>query len=107
MTCEFGRRVALALRARAQQHRAHAGRHAHAVGVYIAGDELHRVVDREACRHRAAGAVDVDVDVLVRILHLQVEQLGDDVIRQRIADRLADEDDAILHQPRQQVELDQ
>ena len=53
------------------------------------------------------GRVDVDVDVLLRVLHLQVQHLGDDVVRQRVADGFADEDDPVLHQPAEQVELDQ
>ena len=69
---------ALALGAGGEKHRAHAGGHADAVGVHVAGEELHRVVDREAGGDGAAGAVDVNVDVLLRVLHLEEEELGDD-----------------------------
>ena len=44
-------------------------------------DELHRVVDREPGVDRAARRVDVERDVLVRVLRLEVEQLGDDQVR--------------------------
>ena len=46
------------------------------------------------------GRVDVDVDVLLPVLHLEEEQLGDDRIRHVVIDRRAEEDDAILQQPR-------
>ncbi len=61
-----------------KQHRAHARGHADAVGVHVAREELHRVVDREAGRDRAAGAVDVEMNVLLRVVHLQEQQLRDD-----------------------------
>src|SRR5690606_8718718 len=89
-----------------EEDRTHARGHAHAVGVHVTGDKLHRIINRQSGGDGPAGAVDVNVDVLVGILHLQVEHLGDDVVRERIADLLADEDDAILHQPGEQVELD-
>ena len=96
----IGQGVALALGAGAKQHRAHAGRHAHAVGVHVASDELHGVVDGQPRRHRAAGRVDVNVDVLFRVLHLQEQHLGDDEVRDVIVDGRADEDDAVLEQAR-------
>ena len=43
--------------------------------------ELHRVVDRQAGADDAAGRVDVHVDVLVRVLALQVQELRDDQVR--------------------------
>ena len=55
--------VALALGAGGQEERAHAGALADAVGGDVAGDPLHRVVDRQAGGDAAAGAVDVEVDV--------------------------------------------
>ena len=42
-----GQRVAFALGAAGEQHRAHAGRLADAIGVHVAGHELHRVVNRQ------------------------------------------------------------
>ena len=57
-------REPLAFGAGAQQHRAHARRLADAVGVHVAGEILHRVVNRQAGGDAAAGGVDVDVDVL-------------------------------------------
>ena len=45
------------------------------------------------------GRVDVDVDVLVRVLGLEVQQLGADQVGDRVVDRRAQEDDVLLEQP--------
>src|SRR4029450_362414 len=52
----------------------------------------------------AARRVDVDRDVLVRVLRLQVEELRDDEIRDLIVDRRSEEDDALVEQARVDVE---
>src|SRR5207248_760739 len=44
--------------------------------------------------------IDVDVNVLFRILHLQKQQLGDDEIGNVIIHWRADKNDAVLEQPR-------
>ena len=59
-------RIAFALGAAAQQHRAHAGRLADAIGVHVAGQELHGVVNRQPGGDAAAGRIDVEMDVLLR-----------------------------------------
>jgi len=43
------------------------------------------------------------MDVLVGILRLQKEELGDDQIRPRVVDGRSDEDDPVLEQPREDV----
>ena len=93
-------RVAFALGARRQQHGAHAGRLADAIGVHIASEKLHGVVDGQARRHAAAGRVDVEMNVLLRIRHLQKEQLCDDDIGNRVVHWHAEEDDAVHQQAR-------
>ena len=83
-----------------------AGRQAHAVGRDRAFQELHGVVDRQRRRHRAAGAVDVEVDLLGAVLVLQVQQLLNRDVGQVIGDgrvaaglrRAAQEDDAVFQQ---------
>jgi hypothetical protein len=62
-------------------------------------DVLHRVVDGEQRVDVAAGAVDVDVDVLVGVLRLEVQQLGAHQVGDRVVDRGAQEDDVLLEQP--------
>ena len=70
---------------------------------HVGLDELHRVVDREQPGDLAAGRVDVDRDVLVGVFALEVEQLRDDDVGDHVVDRRAEEDDAVLQQPREDV----
>ena len=67
-------------------------------------DELHRVVDREAGVHAAARGVDVDADVLVRVLGLEVQQLRHDQVRDVLGHGRAEEDDALVQQAGVDVE---
>src|SRR5204862_7022526 len=53
---------------------------------------------------RAARRVDVDRDVFVRVLGLEVQQLGDDQVRDLIVDRGAEKDDSLVQQARINVE---
>ncbi|CAM2154832.1 Prolipoprotein diacylglyceryltransferase [Paraburkholderia tropica] len=96
-------REALALLAGCQQERAHAGREAHAKGRNVRLDELHRVVDRHAGRHRTARAVDVQADVLVRIFAFEKQQLGDHEIGRLVVHFTDQEHHALLQQTRVDV----
>ena len=78
-----GQGAPLALGAGRQQERAHRGGHAHADGVHRRPQVLHGVVDGHAGRDHAARRVDVEVDVLVGVVGLEEEQLGDDDVRRR------------------------
>jgi hypothetical protein len=49
--------------------------------------QLHRAVDRESGVDRAAGRVDVDRDVRVRLLGLEVQELGHDEVCDLLVDR--------------------
>ena len=49
------------------------------------------------------GRVDVEVDVLLRVLGLEEQQLGDDQVGDVVVDRRAEEDDAVLEQARVDV----
>src|SRR5215211_7819463 len=60
---------------------------------------------REPGIDRAARRVDVDRDVLVRVLRLQVQELRDDEVGDLVVDRRAEEDDPLVEQPRVDVEL--
>jgi hypothetical protein len=51
----------------------------------------------------AARAVDVELNVLVRILRLEEQHLGDREVRNPVVDRRPDEDDAVLQEPRENV----
>ena len=96
----IGQRETFAFGSGAKQHRAHARGHAQAIGGHVAREKLHRVVNRQARRDRAARRIDVDVDVLLAVFHLQKEQLRDDQVRDVIVDRRADKNDAVLEQAR-------
>jgi len=53
-------------------------------------------ITRPPRRNTAAGAVDVEVDVLIRILGLEEEELRDHEARADIVDILIEEDDSVL-----------
>ena len=55
--------------------------------LHVGLDEVHRVEDREPGVDRAAGRVDVERDVLLRVDRLQVQQLRDDDVRDLVVDR--------------------
>jgi hypothetical protein len=57
--------------------------------------KLHRIVDRQTRRHTSARRIDVKVDVLLRIGHLQEQQLRDDRVGHHVIDRRAQKHDAI------------
>ena len=93
-------REPLPLRAGAKQNRSHACSHTKAIGRHIAGEKLHRVVNRQPCRYRSARRINVNIDVLLRVLHLQKEQLRDDQVGDVIVHRRPDENNAVLEQSR-------
>jgi hypothetical protein len=61
-------------------------------------DVLHGVVDRETRRNHAARGVDVEGDVLLRVLGLQEQHLRDDEVGDRVVDGLAEKDDVVLEE---------
>src|SRR5258707_4617382 len=58
------------------------------VRVHVAGEELHRVVDGQTGGDRAAPRGDVDIDVPLRVLHLEGEELRDHRVRHVIDDEV-------------------
>ena len=99
----IGQGNALALGAGGQQERAHGCGHAHADGGHIALDVLHGVIDGHAVRHGTAGAVDIQLDVLVRVLCLQIQQLRHHQTGRGGIDLLAQKDDAVIQQAGEDV----
>ncbi len=91
-------REALALGAGRQQDRRRRSGLPEAEGRDVGLDELERVVDGEERRDLPAGGVDVEVDVLVRLLGLQEEHLGADQVCHCVVDRRTEEDDAFAQQ---------
>ena len=90
--------------AAAEQQRTHAHRDPDADRLHVRLDELHRVVDRHAGIDGAAGRVDVEADVLVRIHRLEMEELSDDQVGDVIGDRGPQKHDPLVAKPRVDVE---
>ncbi|CDN42670.1 hypothetical protein BN871_BS_00270 [Paenibacillus sp. P22] len=93
-----GKREALALGSCGQQQGPHAGGHAYADRGNIRLDELHCIINTHAGRDRTAGRVDVQVDILLRIVSRKEEQLGDDGIGDVIVDGAAKKDNPVLEE---------
>src|SRR5262249_20913562 len=89
---------ALAPGARAEQELSHRRRHAHGDGHHVVLDVLHGVVDSHTGRDGAAGAVDVEVNVLVRVGGKE-QQLCSDPVGDVVVHRLTEEDDPLVEQP--------
>ena len=70
-----GKRESLSLRSGGEQKGPHTGCHADADGGNITLYILHGVINSHAVGDRPAGTVDVKLDVLVRVLCLQIEKL--------------------------------
>ena len=98
-----GQRKALALGASGQQEGAHAGCDAGAQRGHIGLDEVHRVEDGQAGAHGAAGAVDVERNVLVGVFAFKEQQLGHDEVGRLVIDRAHQEDHPVLEQARVDV----
>ena len=77
---------------------------AEADGGEVRFDVLHRVVDGEEGVDVASGRVDVETDVPIRVLGLQVQQLGTNQVGDGIVDRRTNENDVLLEQAGLQVE---
>src|SRR5215218_4891516 len=86
-----------------EQDRAGSDRLADAGGRDRRPDELHGVVDREHGGHVTALAVDVEVDLLIRLVRLEVEKLRDQRVRDTRVDRRTEVDDALAEQVRVDV----
>ena len=98
-----GQCKALALCAAGQQERAHGGRHADTDGGDIALDVVHRVMDGHAVGDRAAGTVDIKVDILLRILAFKVQKLCHDNAGGGGVDVLAQHNDTVIEQAGENV----
>ena len=98
-----GQRDPLTLGAGGQQESSHGRSHAHADGRHVALDVLHGIVDGHAVRHGAAGAVDIKLNILIRILGLQIQHLGHYQAGGGGVDLLAQENDPVIQQTGENV----
>ena len=64
---------------------------------------LHRVVDRETGRDHAAGRVDVQHDLFVRVFALEIEHLRDHDVRDVVVDLRPEKHDPVFQEPRKDV----
>ena len=87
-----------------EQHGGHRGALTDADGRHVGLDVLHRVVDGQTARDRAARRVDVEADVLLGIGALEVQELRDDQVGDVVVDLRAEEHDAVVEQTRVDVE---
>src|SRR5205085_10608648 len=94
---------AFALGDTSEQYGAHAGGHTDARRAHLRLDEMHGVVDRQASIDLPTRAVDVHLNVAVRIVLGQVQQLCHDQVRDHIVDGRAQKYDAILQEQRKDV----
>src|SRR2546425_2140056 len=97
-------RESFALRPRHQHHGAEAGCAPDTDCRNGRPDVLHGVVDRQSCGHRATWRVDVDLDLLVRVVSRQVHELGNHEVGDHVVDGTADQDDSVPEQARVDVE---
>src|ERR1700710_635413 len=82
-----------------QQQAAHRGRLPDTYGAHRRPDVLHGVVDRETGGHDAAWAIDIERNILGRVLALQEQQLGADQGAHLVEDLAGQEDDPLLEEP--------
>mmetsp|Transcript_36793 Transcript_36793/g.112584 ORF Transcript_36793/g.112584 Transcript_36793/m.112584 type:complete len:305 (-) Transcript_36793:3385-4299(-) len=90
-----GQREAPALGARAAEERAHAGGQAEVDRRHGALHRLERVVDREAGLHERAGHVEIDANLLARVLEAEVQEDRDQRVRLLLVDEVSHEHDAV------------
>src|SRR5262249_37704988 len=69
--------IPLAGRSAGKEDSTHASGLANADGGHIGLNNLHSVVDSQPSTNRATGAVNVEIDIFIRVFLLQEEQLGD------------------------------
>ena len=90
-----GQREPLALRATGQENGSHARSLTDAVGVHVTGQPLHRVINGQTRGDTTAGGVDVEVDVLLGIGHLEEEELSHDDVGHHVIDGSSQENDPV------------
>lgn len=88
--------IAFALRTSGQKDSRHAGTGSDTDGGDVRTDILHRIIDRKAGGHDAAGAVDVKVDIFGRVFGFQEEKLCNDDIGHMVFNLAVKEYDAVL-----------
>src|SRR5262249_40855601 len=77
----------------------HAGGLAAADGHHVRPHELHGVINGHSGSDRAAGRVDVKLDILFRVFSFQKQELSNDQVGNGVVNGRANEDDVVAQQP--------
>ena len=85
----------LALGTCGKQERTHGGSHTDADGGHVTLNEVHGVINGQTCGNRSAGAVDIKVDILIRVLCFQEQELSYHQGGGCIVDLIGQEDDTV------------
>ena len=89
-------RVALAFRSAREENRAPACRQTDAVRGDGAGEDLHRVVDRERGGHAAARRVNIEINIFTAIDALEIEQFHNQFVGGPAGNFTLQKDDAVV-----------
>ena len=92
--------VAFTFSSAGKQERSHRHGDTDTDGRDVGLDELHGVVHGEPGVDVPSWTIDVEGDVLVRIVGFEMQQLGHDQVRHLIVDRCPQEDNALVEQAR-------
>ena len=88
----------LALGTRREQECTHRSCHTDTDGGNITFDVLHGIIDCHTSGYRTAGAVDIQLDILIRVLAFQIEQLSHYQTGTGIGYFLAQHNDSVIEQ---------
>ena len=91
-----GESESLALGTCGEKESAHGSCHSDADGGYVTLDEVHSVVDSEAGRYRATGAIDVKADVRIGIFRFQIQKLRNNEGCCYVVNLVSEEDDSLV-----------
>ena len=95
----IGQCQALSLCARREQERTHTGSHTDTDGGHLAFYILHSVINCHTSRNATAGRIDIHLDLFVRILRLQIQQLCHNQAGCGIVHLFTQEYNAVIQQP--------
>src|SRR4026208_509762 len=81
-----------------EQESSHAGGLSQADGIDRRFHILHGIVNTQSCRDTSPGGIDVEIDVLFRVLRFEKQELGNNQVGENIVDRRAKEYDPVFQQ---------
>ena len=87
---------AFALSTRGCDDGSHRGSRSHDDGLHICLDKVHGIHNGQTCRDRASWCIDIEVDVLSRVLGIQEKQLSDNGVGHVVFNWACQHDDAVF-----------